>query len=93
MESKYKRMTELVNILNKASKVYYQDGNEIMSNFEYDKLYDEWNVSRPLPILNATIDKRYRQKGYQVVFALYPDRELYGIEQKDRDKIMKEMME
>lgn len=41
MESKYKRMTELVNILNKASKVYYQDGNEIMSNFEYDKLYDE----------------------------------------------------
>ena len=41
MESKSKRMTELVDILNRASKVYYQDGNEIMSNFEYDKLYDE----------------------------------------------------
>lgn len=56
--------------------------------FHDDKLYDEWNVPRPLPILNATIDKRYREKGYQVVFALYPDRELYGIEQKDRDKII-----
>ena len=56
--------------------------------FHDDKLYDEWNVPRPLPILNATIDKRYREKDYQVVFALYPDRELYGIEQKDRDKII-----
>ena len=56
--------------------------------FHDDKLYDEWNVPRPLPILNATIDKRYREKGYQVVFALYLDRELYGIEQKDRDKII-----
>lgn len=35
------RIKELVGILNKASKAYYQDGNEIMSNFEYDKLYDE----------------------------------------------------
>lgn len=35
------RMQELVDILNQAAKVYYQDGNEIMSNFEYDKLYDE----------------------------------------------------
>ncbi len=56
--------------------------------FHDDKLYDEWNVPRPLPILNATIDKRYRQKGYQVVFALYPDRELYGIEPQNGDKII-----
>ena len=56
--------------------------------FHDDKLYDKWNVPRPLTILNSTIDKRYREKGYQVVFALYPDRELYGIEQKDRDKII-----
>jgi len=35
------RMKELVQILNKASKAYYQDAKEIMSNFEYDKLYDE----------------------------------------------------
>lgn len=41
MEQKKLRMQELVEILNKASKAYYQDAEEIMSNFEYDKLYDE----------------------------------------------------
>jgi len=35
------RMKELVNLLNNASKAYYQHDNEIMSDFEYDKLYDE----------------------------------------------------
>ena len=36
-----KRMKELVELLNKASRAYYQDAEEIMSNFEYDALYDE----------------------------------------------------
>ena len=35
------RIKELVNILNEASKAYYQEDREIMSNFEYDALYDE----------------------------------------------------
>ncbi|MBP5192370.1 MAG: NAD-dependent DNA ligase LigA [Eubacterium sp.] len=35
------RMRELVDILNKASRAYYAEDTEIMSNFEYDKLYDE----------------------------------------------------
>ena len=35
------RIKELTELLNKASKAYYQDGKEIMSNYEYDKLYDE----------------------------------------------------
>ena len=38
---KKSRMQELVELLNKASKAYYQDAQEIMSNFEYDALYDE----------------------------------------------------
>ena len=41
MEQKKQRMQELVALLNQASKAYYQDADEIMSNFEYDKLYDE----------------------------------------------------
>lgn len=36
-----KRMEELVAILNDASRQYYQYDKEIMSNQEYDKLYDE----------------------------------------------------
>lgn len=35
------RIKELVNILNEAAKEYYQKDNEIMSNLEYDALYDE----------------------------------------------------
>ena len=38
---KQSRMKELAGILKAASKAYYQDNTEIMSNFEYDKLYDE----------------------------------------------------
>lgn len=38
---KEKRIKELVDILCEASKAYYQDANEIMTDFEYDKLYDE----------------------------------------------------
>ncbi len=38
---KSERIKELVELLNKASKAYYQDAEEIMSNFEYDRLYDE----------------------------------------------------
>ena len=35
------RMKELVGILQEASKAYYAEDKEIMSNFEYDRLYDE----------------------------------------------------
>ncbi|WP_172679433.1 NAD-dependent DNA ligase LigA [Dorea longicatena] len=34
-------MKELVSLLNKASRAYYQEAQEIMSNYEYDRLYDE----------------------------------------------------
>ena len=35
------RMKELIQQLNKANKAYYQEAREIMSNLEYDRLYDE----------------------------------------------------
>lgn len=41
MKTNISRMKELVEQLNRASMVYYQGQDEIMSNFEYDKLYDE----------------------------------------------------
>ena len=36
-----KRIKELVEILNEASRAYYQEAKEIMPNIEYDRLYDE----------------------------------------------------
>lgn len=41
MEQKRQRMQELIAILNEAGKAYYQNAEEIMSNLQYDKLYDE----------------------------------------------------
>lgn len=41
MDDKIKRMKELIPILSEAAKAYYQESREIMSNFEYDRLYDE----------------------------------------------------
>ena len=40
-KKKTKRMRELVELLNKARRAYEQENTEIMSNFEYDRLYDE----------------------------------------------------
>ena len=41
MNHKIERINELVKKLNEAAKAYYQDAAEIMSNYEYDALYDE----------------------------------------------------
>ena len=41
MEAKKKRMQELVELLNRARRAYEQEDTEIMSNYEYDRLYDE----------------------------------------------------
>ena len=40
-EKSMERMRELVSLLNKASQAYYAQDTEIMSNYEYDRLYDE----------------------------------------------------
>lgn len=40
MEDK-ERIQELINTLNSASAAYYDEASEIMSNLEYDRLYDE----------------------------------------------------
>ena len=41
MADKKNRMQELVELLNRARRSYEQEDTEIMSNYEYDKLYDE----------------------------------------------------
>ncbi len=38
---KLARIRELTALLGKASKAYYQEDREIMSNYDYDRLYDE----------------------------------------------------
>ena len=56
--------------------------------FTDKKTYEELGIDNPLPLLNEAINKRYREKGYQVVFVLYPNKKVYGVEQKDEDKVI-----
>lgn len=67
------RIKELVDILNKAGKAYYSESHEIMSNYEYDKLYDE------LTALEAETgfimsNSPTRNVGYEVVSELPKER-------------------
>ena len=41
MSESVERIKELVSVLNKAGRAYYAQGREIMSNYEYDAMYDE----------------------------------------------------
>lgn len=41
LDDKKRRIEELIETLNKASAAYYDEASEIMSNYEYDALYDE----------------------------------------------------
>lgn len=63
------RMKELVSILNEASKAYYQGKEEIMSNYEYDRLYDELLLLEDR--LGTVLPDSPTQKvGYEVVSSL-----------------------
>ncbi len=66
---KRKRINELIELLNEASKAYYQESREIMSNFEYDKLYDELEaLERETGIVMA--QSPTRNVGYEVLSEL-----------------------
>lgn len=41
MKNKINRMKELIKLLNHASELYYQKSTSMMTDYEYDKLYDE----------------------------------------------------
>ncbi len=41
MDKKRQRMQELAELLNRARRAYEQEDRELMSNYEYDRLYDE----------------------------------------------------
>ena len=63
------RMKELISILTEAGKAYYQESREIMSNYEYDRLYDELLEleQRTGTVLSSSPTKKV---GYQVISEL-----------------------
>ena len=67
--------------MNKRIFLYLYPIEEYMSSLMIEK--DE-----AIKKLNECIQKRYRDNKYEVVFALYPDKEIYGIFTKDEDRII-----
>ena len=66
-------MKELIPQLRQAAKAYYQESREIMSNFEYDKLYDELvSLEKETGIVFA--NSPTQNVGYEVVSALPKER-------------------
>lgn len=72
-ENKMERMRELVVLLNRASEAYYAKDEEIISNFEYDRLYDELTgLEAELGVTLA--DSPTVQVGYEAVEELPKER-------------------
>lgn len=70
---KQEQMQELVTLLNRAAKAYYQDAQEIMSNLEYDRLYDE--LTKLEAELGITLsDSPTVNVGYEVLSELPKER-------------------
>ena len=73
MERQTKRIRELIGILREAGRAYYQESREIMSNFEYDRLYDELvSLEQETGIVFA--GSPTQNVGYEVVSSLPKER-------------------
>ncbi|MEZ3433762.1 MAG: NAD-dependent DNA ligase LigA [Lachnospiraceae bacterium] len=73
MNVQKQRMKELVEILNRAGQAYYQEAEEIISNYEYDRLYDELvSLERELGITLS--DSPTIHVGYEVLSELPKER-------------------
>ena len=90
-KEKIEQMQNLIVLLNQASKAYYQESREIMSNFEYDRLYDM--LVELEKETGVTLSKSpTMQVGYEVLSELpkeaHPSRMLSLDKTKDRDQLV-----
>ena len=84
-----KRMKELITILNNAAKVYYQGKDEIMSNLEYDRLYDELQSLEDKSgiVLSGSPTTKV---GYEVISELPKEQHDYPVLSLDKTKEIKD---
>ena len=90
MEDKKSLIREKIALLNRAAKAYYQDATEIMSNLEYDKLYDELvELEKETGIIMA--NSPTQNVGYEILSELpkeqHPSRMLSLDKTKDREAL------
>lgn len=90
MEDKKSLMKEKIEILDRAARAYYRDAEEIMSNLEYDRLYDELlALEKETGIILA--GSPTQKVGYEVLSNLpkerHPERMLSLDKTKDRQEL------
>ena len=89
--SKLEKMKQLNETLKEAAKAYYQESREIMSNYEYDKLYDELlKMEEELGIVLG--DSVTQKVGYEIISELpkkkHPSKMLSLDKTKDRNSLV-----
>lgn len=92
VKEKQKRIRELTELLNQAAAVYYQGKDEIMSNFEYDRLYDELqSLEEESGIVLA--GSPTRRVGYEVLSELPKESHPYPMLSLDKTKDVEQLVE
>ena len=91
-EDRTKRIRELVALLREAGRAYYQESREIMSNYEYDRLYDELAaLEKETGIVLA--QSPTQNVGYEVVSALPRERHESPMLSLNKTKSVEELAE
>lgn len=84
-DDRMSRMQELVELLNRAGKAYYQDAEEMMSDYQYDALYDELqSLERELGVTLAASPTV--NVGYEVLSELPKERHESAMLSLDKTK-------
>lgn len=92
MEDKIRRMKELLPVLREAARAYYQESRELMSNFEYDRLYDELvSLERETGVVMS--GSPTRQVGYEVLSELPREAHESPMLSLDKTKSVEELKE
>ncbi len=90
MEKKIARMKELAAVLNQAARAYYQESREIMSNYEYDRLYDELQqLEQDTGIVTAKSPTAF--VGYEVLSELPKERHESPMLSLDKTKELEQL--
>lgn len=91
MKEKKQKIEQLIKILNEASRAYYDDAVEMMSNLEYDKMYDELELLEQetgyIPPNSPTINVGYSVKS-ELPKEKHPQKLLSLNKTKDRDALV-----
>ena len=92
MEEKRERLQELTELLNRARRAYEQEDTELMSNYEYDRLYDELSeLEQELGLTLASSPTV--QVGYEVLSELPKERHERPMLSLDKTKEVERLRE